>query len=326
MNAAKKSIGTNSATYAAYGAWAGRPNRGETHILPATRERISVARDQAFGEDGMNLSIVAPALAAALLAAGCAESGSESGAPQTPAFDGAAYEIVDLSHEFGPDTVYWPNTPLRFEHNVIFEGEREDGLFYSAFSFAMPEHGGTHLDAPYHFHPGGDTAEAVPLSRLVAPAAVIDVTAQAAADPLYRLTADDVRAFEAEHGEIAAGTIVLLRTGWSRFWRDAQAYLGGTDAANLSFPSFGVDAARLLVEERRAAALGIDTGSTDYGPSTDFPVHRIMGAANTPGFENLTNLDRLPPKGAFIVALPTKIAGGSGGPLRAIAFVPKEQR
>lgn len=273
----------------------------------------------------MNPSIVAPAMAALMLVSACAERGNESGAAQPPAFDPAAYEIIDLSHEFGPNTVYWPNTPLRFEHDVIFEGEREDGLFYSAFSFAMPEHGGTHLDAPYHFHREGDTAEAVPLSRLVAPAAVIDVTEQAAADPLYRLTADDVRAFEAEHGAVAAGTILLLRTGWSRFWPDAQAYLGGTDAANLSFPSFGADAARLLVEERRVAALGIDTGSTDYGPSTDFPVHRIMAAANTPGFENLTNLDRLPPTGAVVVALPTKIAGGSGGPLRAIAFIPKAE-
>ena len=260
---------------------------------------------------------ITAALAGAMLLGLGAARGAE------PVFDPRAYDLVDLSHEFSAETVYWPNTPLRFEHEVIFEGEREDGMFYSAFSFSMPEHGGTHLDAPYHFHPQGDTAEAVPLSRLIAPAIVIDITEKAAADRLYRLTRDDVDAFESEHGEIAPGSIILLRTGWSRYWPDSRAYLGGDDPAKLAFPSFGEEAARFLVEERDAAAMGIDTGSTDYGPSSDFPVHRILGAANVPGLENLTNLDRLPPTGAVVVALPIKIAGGSGGPLRAIAFTPR---
>ncbi len=250
---------------------------------------------------------------------------AEGQALTTDGIDLSRYDIVDLSHAFGPDTVYWPTAPLRFEQETVFEGEREDGMFYSAFTFAGPEHGGTHLDAPYHFHPKGDKAAAVPLSRLVAPAVVIDVSEQAGDDPLYRLTPRDLTAFETAHGEIAPGTIVLLRTGWSRFWPDAERYLGGTDPAALAFPSFGEDAARMLVEERKVAAMGVDTGSTDYGPSTDFPVHRIMGAANVPGFENLTALDRLPATGALMIALPMKIEGGSGGPLRAIALVPKAE-
>lgn len=129
-------------------------------------------------------------------------------------------------------------------------------------------------------------------------------------------------AFEAAYGNIEPGSIVLLRTGWSQYWPDRQAYLGGTDPANLSFPSFGADAVRFLIKERKAAAFGLDTASTDYGPSKDFPVHRILGASNVPGFENLDHLDQLPPKGAFVIALPMKIAGGSGGPLRAVALVP----
>jgi kynurenine formamidase len=120
--------------------------------------------------------------------------------------------------------------------------------------------------------------------------------------------------------------VVLLRTGWSRFWPDARSYLGDDtpgDASKLSFPSYGVESARLLVEERGVAALGIDTASIDYGRSTDFQVHRVAASSNVPGFENLTNLDRLPARGATIVALPMKIEGGSGGPLRAIGLVPR---
>ncbi|MDH3495857.1 MAG: cyclase family protein, partial [Gemmatimonadota bacterium] len=169
------------------------------------------------------------------------------------------------------------------------------------------------------------TADRLPLERLIAPAVVIDVAARAAADPDYRLTTGDVEAFERAHGPIAAGSIVLLRTGWSARWPDAKRYLGDDrpgDASNLHFPSFGADAARLLVEERRVAAIGADVASIDYGPSTDFVVHRIAAAAGVPGLENLTNLDRLPVTGAVVAALPLKIAGGSGGPARVVAFVP----
>lgn len=244
-------------------------------------------------------------------------------APRDPL---AGMRIVDLTHEFGPDTVFWPTAPEVFALEPVSLGEVPGGWFYSAFTFSGPEHGGTHLDAPFHFSETGDTAGDVPLARLVAPAAVIDVSARAAADPDYRLTPEDVAAFETAHGRIAPGSIVLLRTGWSARWPDAGAYLGDdrpgrTDA--LHFPSFGEAAARLLVEERGAAALGIDTASTDYGRSEDFPVHRLMAAAGVPGFENLTGLDALPPKGALLIALPMKIAGGSGAPLRAVALVPE---
>jgi kynurenine formamidase len=159
----------------------------------------------------------------------------------------------------------------------------------------------------------------------VAPAVVLDVAAQAAADRDYRLTAADVVAWEAEHGTIPPGAIVLLRTGWSAFWPDPGSYLGSSvpgDASDLHFPSYGEEAARLLVEQRRVAALGVDTASIDHGASRDFIVHRIAGAANVPGLENLTHLEQLPPTGSTLFALPMKIAGGSGGPLRAVALVP----
>jgi kynurenine formamidase len=236
------------------------------------------------------------------------------------------YTIVDLSHSYGSSTLYWPTSTSKFTLNREAGGTTEGGWFYASNSLSTPEHGGTHLDAPRHFSEGGRTTEQIPLDQLVAPAVVIDVTKEAAKDRDYRLTREAVLAFEKAHGPIARGSAVLLRTGWSRHWPNAKAYLGDDtpgDASKLSFPSYGAEAAKLLVEERGVAALGIDTASIDYGRSTDFQVHRIAAAKNVPGFENLTNLDRLPARGAIVIALPMKIEGGSGGPLRAVALVPK---
>jgi kynurenine formamidase len=265
---------------------------------------------------------LAPALMFCALTA-CGES-LQSAAEQGLAL--SAYELVDLTHAFSHETLYWPTSPAAFEVDTLAYGETPAGYFYSSFSISSPEHGGTHLDAPIHFAAGRRTADEIPLDQLIAPAAVIDVSRQADRDPDYRLTREDVLLWEGEHGEIGSGTIVLLRTDWSRHWPDARAYLGDDtpgDASNLSFPSYGEDAARLLVEERRVAAIGVDAASIDHGRSTDFIVHRIAAAADVPGFENLTNLDRLPPTGATVFALPMKIRGGTGGPLRAVALVPR---
>jgi kynurenine formamidase len=242
------------------------------------------------------------------------------------ALDLSRYEIVDLSHSFDDRTVFWPTAPSTFELTELARGRTEGGYFYSAYRLCTPEHGGTHLDAPVHFSESGGTAGSIPLTRLVAHAVVLDVSEAAAGNRDYRLTGADVLAWERQHGRIESGTIVLLRTGWSRYWPDARAYLGDDkpgDASRLSFPSFGEDAARLLVEDRRVGALGVDTASMDYGRSSDFLVHRIAAARDVPGFENLTGLDRLPARGAVVVALPMKIASGSGAPLRAIALVPR---
>jgi kynurenine formamidase len=234
-------------------------------------------------------------------------------------------KVVDLTHAFDSTTLYWPTSPTKFELTTLTSGMTGGGWFYSANSFCAPEHGGTHMDAPIHFGRGQKTADQIAVRQLVAPAVVIDVAGAAAENPDYRLTLGDVRAWEKKHGTIPGGAIVLLRTGWSRYWPDRKRYLGDDtpgDASNLHFPSYGADAARFLVQERRAGALGVDTASIDHGASKDFPVHRLCAEANVPGLENLDALGEVPERGAWVVALPMKIAAGSGGPLRAIALVP----
>ena len=242
------------------------------------------------------------------------------------AFDPAAYQIVDLSHTYDEKTLYWPTSPSRFEKERLFHGVTDGGWFYSSNTVCTPEHGGTHFDAPLHFAASGIATDAVPLENLIAPAVVIDISGPAESDHDYRLTVQDVLSFEKRHGVIQPGSIALLRTGWSRHWPDAKKYLGDDtpgDASHLQFPGYGEDATRLLVEERRVALLGVDTASIDYGQSDDFIVHRIAAAENVGGLENLTNLASLPATGSVVMALPMKIGGGSGGPARVVALVPK---
>ncbi len=239
--------------------------------------------------------------------------------------DLSSARIVDLTHSFNSQTIYWPTSPSAFKLDQLSRGQTEGGWFYSANSFSTPEHGGTHLDAPIHFAEKGQTSDLIPIDKLIGPAVVIDISGKSASDPDYRLTRDDVLAFERQHGRIREGTIVLLRTGWSARWPDRKRYLGDDtpgDATRLHFPGFGEAAAKLLVEERGAEALGVDVASIDYGQSKDFIVHRIAAARNVPGLENLTALDKLPPTGATVIALPMKIEGGSGGPVRVIAILP----
>jgi kynurenine formamidase len=234
--------------------------------------------------------------------------------------------IVDLTHEFGEDTIYWPTDTRGFQFDELARGQTDGGFYYSANSFCTAEHGGTHIDAPIHFSEDGRAVNEVPLEDLVGAAVVIDITDEAAKNADYRLTQDDVTRHETLHGRIPDGAIVLLKTGWSKRWPNARAYLGDDtpgDASRLSFPSFGEEAARFLIDERGARVLGVDTASVDYGRSSDFPVHRIAAARQVSGLENLTNLDTLPASGFTVIALPMKIAGGSGGPVRVIATIKK---
>ena len=271
-----------------------------------------------------------PLLAAFVAAAGGIPAPAQerqAGPRRTPAsaVDLERAHVVDLTHAFDAKTLYWPTAPSHFDLKELSRGRTDAGFFYSAYSLCTPEHGGTHLDAPVHFAERGQAADEVPLERLIGPGIVIDVSSRAAADPDYRLTPSDVEAWEKRNGAVPEGAIVLLRTGWSARWPDAKGYLGSDvpgDASDLHFPAYGEAAARLLVEQRKVAVLGVDTASIDHGPSKDFPVHRLTAAANVPGLENVARLEDLPETGAWVVALPMKIAGGSGGPVRIVALLP----
>jgi len=231
---------------------------------------------------------------------------------------------VDLTYAFDERTIYWP-TDAPFRWLKTKWGPGPDGSWYASATYAASEHGGTHLDSPVHFARDGLTAEAIPLSRLIGPAVVIDIAAACARDRDYRLRPADVAAWERAHGHIPDGAIVLVRTGWGKFWPDKASYLGDAtpgDVAHLHFPGIALEAAEFLARERRVSGVGIDTASLDHGPSRDFPAHRALTAAGLYGLENLANLERLPEAGATLIALPMKIKGGSGGPTRVIAIQP----
>jgi kynurenine formamidase len=263
-------------------------------------------------------------LALSLGAAGCGRATSEQGREQSIRLPEGA-SLVDLTHPFDATTLYWPTATTGFQHQQDAYGKTPAGYFYSSYSFCAPEHGGTHLDAPIHFAEGHPGADAVPLSRLIAPAVLIDFSADAAKNPDALASAAHIHAFEQAHGAIEPGTIVLFRAGWSARWADKKSYLGDDtpgDASHLHFPGVAEDAAKLLVE-RKVAAVGIDTASLDYGPSTTFVTHVTLMGADIPGFENVILPQEFPARGALVMALPAKIAGGSGGPLRVVAVLPK---
>lgn len=270
-------------------------------------------------------------LFASLLLAGCGSpTAPVPSQPRGPiaasAREIAAGRWVDLTHSFDAATIYWP-TEKGFQLERGNNGPTPRGYYYAANRFTTAEHGGTHLDAPRHFAEGKHTTDQVEPERLVGEAVVIDVTAKCAADPVYEVTADDLVAWEEEHGRQLVDVIVLLRTGWARRWGDREAYLGtaatGPEAVpQLRFPGLAPEAAKWLVEHRRVKAVGIDTASIDHGPSTLFGSHVALCSANTPIFENVADLAAIPAAGAFVVALPMKIAGGSGGPLRILARLP----
>jgi len=232
---------------------------------------------------------------------------------------------TDLTHSFNEDSVYWP-TADTFTKTTVFHGHTEGGWYYTAYNFAAAEHGGTHMDSPIHFAEGKETTDQVPVEHLVGPAVVIDVRPAAGTNRDYQILPGDLTAWEGEHGRIPAGAIVLFNTGSARFYPDRVAYMGTDERGEaavpkLHFPGIHPDAARMLVE-RGVHAVGLDTPSLDYGQSKEFMTHRILFEKNIPGFENVASLDGLPATGAVVFALPMKIEGGSGGPLRIVAFVP----
>ena len=244
-------------------------------------------------------------------------------AQRTPALP--AGRVIDLSYPFDQNTVYWP-TAESFKLDTDFEGVTDKGYFYSAYRYSAAEHGGTHLDAPVHFAKGHNTVDQIPLEQLMGNGIVIDVSEKAAANRDYLVGMADFENWERRNGRIAPGTIVFLRTGFGKYYPDRKMYLGTDErgaaaVAKLHFPGLDPAAARWLTQNRSIKAIGLDTASIDYGQSTLFESHRVLFEKDVPALENVANLDQLPLKGFSLIALPMKIKGGSGGPLRIVAFL-----
>ena len=232
---------------------------------------------------------------------------------------------IDLSYDFSHSTLYWPNNPTGFKLDTQFNGITARGFYYSSNQFCSPEHGGTHIDAPVHFAKGKLAVDQIPLNQLINKAVVIDVSSTVNDNADYQIIPSDVEAWEQKHGKIPDGVMLFFRTGWGKYYPDPLKYLGTADKGaaaipKLHFPSIHPDLATWLVKNRKISAIGLDAASVDYGQSVDFKTHQIIYAENIIGFENLANLEKLPPTGAFIIALPMKIKDGTGGPLRIVAW------
>ncbi len=224
--------------------------------------------------------------------------------------------VVDLGHPIAATDPSWEGTPA-FERvpSATFE---KDG--YAAGRITVEEHFGTHVDAPAHFANGAWTVDQIPVDRLYRAAVCIDVSAKAAKDPDYRVTKADIVAFEARHGQVPADSVVLIATGWDRFWPDRARYMGEKNGVK-HFPGLSAEADGYLARDRKVAGIGIDTPSIDYGPSTAFEAHHVSLPLNVYHIENAAHLTTLPPTGFMVMVAPMNIAGGSGGPARVFAFL-----
>lgn len=232
---------------------------------------------------------------------------------------------IDLTWSFDENSVYWP-TNIPFKHDTVFEGINDKGYYYSSFKFSAEEHGGTHFDAPMHFAKGANSIEKVPVDKLIGEGIVVNVSDKVNSNRDYQISITDFQAWETLNGRIPDNAIVLVNTGFGKYYPDKEKYTGtlltGKEGVeNLHFPGLHPDAAAWLTTERKIKAFGLDTPSIDFGQSKDFMTHRTLFASDLTAYENVANLDQLPPKGFWVMAFPMKIEGGSGAPLRIMAVV-----
>ncbi len=239
--------------------------------------------------------------------------------------------VIDLTQTLSPSfpqialpPEFGQCQPFRLEEISRYD-ERGPAWYWNNFSCG--EHTGTHFDAPIHWVTGRDlpnnSVDTIDVRHFVAPACVIDCSAQARDNPDYLLTVADIEAFEAAHGRIPAGAWVLMRTDWSK--RSDAREFQNFDATGQHTPGPGVEAVRFLVEQRDVLGFGSEAIGTDAGQGyhllPPYPCHSMMHGSGRYGLQCLTRLDELPPTGAVILGAPLKIERGSGSPLRVLALV-----
>jgi kynurenine formamidase len=226
-----------------------------------------------------------------------------------------ALDLVDLTQPLGPESPAWPGASP-----VCVSVEADDPEGYFARHLALPEHAGTHVDAPAHFIRGGATVDAIAPARLRAPAVVLDLRAEVTRDPDFAVRPADLEAWERGHGPIPDDALIVARTGWSERWAQPARYRHEDERGVMHFPGFGEAAiAWLLAHHPSFVGVGIDTLSLDPGASTTFAAHRRLLGGGKYGVENLTGLEQLPARGARIIVAPLKLTGGSGAPARVFA-------
>ncbi len=227
-------------------------------------------------------------------------------------------QILDLTQPLNTKTPTYGGERDAFRYEKLGD-LKKDG--YAAGAFRVPEHFGTHVDAPGHFIVWKETIERIKVKKFIAPAVVIDVRDKVRSNPDYQATMADIEGYERE-GAIPEGAAVLLLTGWSQYYNEPEKYRNADASGVMHFPGFSEEAIQYLLRNPKLVALGIDTLSIDYGMSKDFAGHRISHGSGLYHLENLTNLDKLPARGAvlFVGALP--IEGGSGSPARVLAIAP----
>jgi kynurenine formamidase len=258
-------------------------------------------------------------LSVLVCAAALAASEARAQKPSVEEIASGKTRVIDLSYAISDKMVPWPGDAKAFEARTNATVEKEG---YFTRSFSMLEHYGTHMDAPAHFPPGTTTVDKIAPENFFGPAVVLDVTKVVERDPDYQLSAKDVSAWEQKHGSIPAGSIVVLRTGWSTRWPDVARYRNQDVNGKMHFPGFSVEAAKILLQ-RKVSGLGCDTLSIDPGNSPDFPVHHLVLGQGVYQLENLADLSGLPEAGAFLIAAPIKLEGGSGGAVRVFALLGK---
>ncbi|XP_034828436.1 kynurenine formamidase-like [Maniola hyperantus] len=237
-------------------------------------------------------------------------------------FFNGVYEFIDLTFPFDKNTIYWPNMD-QFSFTKKNEGFGSDGSWYAANNFAAGEHGGTHLDAPYHFQVNGLRVGNIPLDKLIVPLIIVDISSRVNDDPSFVLQKYHLDYMLNDN--LGKPCVIIFKFGWSKFFYDRNKYLGVQPNGTFHFPGLSAEVAEWITSSyKNVVGIGVDTGSVDPGSSTDFPVHKIASGAGLYNIENVKLDVPVPDRGCTALILPMKIALGTGAPLRLVAICPKQ--